>query len=158
MGICWAQIQGEPDLIVILRTKRCILLQNMVQSSLHPMLTAAQGIAIAVQEPIHVGTLHHLYQNGCQLSFQSQKALERKHKIYQFSFQSTSSRPRLSQRSNGNWLGEERYRSRGLPPLIILSSFSVVQNGSDTSRNFSESAHKHPDIFQLVLQTLRFST
>lgn len=40
------------------------------------MLTAAQGVTITVQEPVHVGTLHHLYQDGCQLPFESQKALE----------------------------------------------------------------------------------
>lgn len=61
----------ECDLVIVLRAKGCILLQNVVQSRLHTVLAAAQGVAVTVQKAIHVGTLHHLYQNGCKLPFQS---------------------------------------------------------------------------------------
>lgn len=52
-----------------------VLLQNLMQSGLNSVLAAAQGVAVVVQQPVHVGTLHHLHQDGCQLPLQSQQTL-----------------------------------------------------------------------------------
>lgn len=50
-----------------------------MQSRLYSVLTAAEGITVTVQQTIHVGTFHHLHQDGGQLSFQGQQTLKPHH-------------------------------------------------------------------------------
>lgn len=70
-------------LFIILFTERSILLHDFVQSCLHSVLTAAKGITVAVQETIHIGTFHHLHQDGGQLSFQGQQTLKQRRTKFQ---------------------------------------------------------------------------
>lgn len=52
-----------------------VLLQDLMQSGLDAVLAAAQRVAVVVQQPVHVGALHHLHQDGCQFTLQSQQTL-----------------------------------------------------------------------------------
>lgn len=63
-------------LFIILFTELSILLHDLMQSCLHSVLTAAKGVTVTVQETIHIGTFHHLHQDGGQLSFQGQQTLK----------------------------------------------------------------------------------
>lgn len=62
-------------LLIIFFTELSILLHDFMQSCLHSVLTAAKRITVTVQETIHIGTFHHLHQDGGQLSFQGQQTL-----------------------------------------------------------------------------------
>lgn len=60
------------DLLVVVLRELQVLLHDLVQPGLHLLLAVGQRVAVAVQQPIHVSALHHLDQDGGQLSFQSQ--------------------------------------------------------------------------------------
>lgn len=62
--------------VVVFLSEVPIRLQNLVESGLHAVLAAAQGVAVVVQQSVHIGTLHHLHQDGRQLALQSQQALQ----------------------------------------------------------------------------------
>jgi len=61
--------------VVVLLGEVPVLLQDLVQPGFDPVLTAAQGVGVVVQQPVHVGALHHLHQDGGQLALQSQQPL-----------------------------------------------------------------------------------
>lgn len=62
--------------VVVFVDELPVCLQNLVESSLHAVLAAAQRVAVAVQQSVHIGALHHLHQDGRQLALQSQQALQ----------------------------------------------------------------------------------
>lgn len=61
--------------IIVLLDEVSVFLQNLVESGLDAVLAAAQRVAVTVQQPVHVGAFHHLHQDGCQLTLQSQQTL-----------------------------------------------------------------------------------
>lgn len=56
-------------LLIVILCKVLVLLHNFMQSGLHLLLTVRQRVAVTVQQTVHVGTLHHLDQDGSQLPF-----------------------------------------------------------------------------------------
>lgn len=46
-----------------------------MEPSFDTVLAAAQRVAVVVQQPVHVGALHHLNQDGSQLALQGQQTL-----------------------------------------------------------------------------------
>lgn len=70
----FSRLPDNHPLKVILR-ELPVALQDLVQPGLDPVLAAAQRVAVVVQQPVHVGALHHLHQDGSQLPLQSQQAL-----------------------------------------------------------------------------------
>lgn len=63
-------------LFIILFTEISILLHDFMQSCLHSVLAAAKGITVTVQETVHIGTFHHLHQDGGELTLQGQQTLK----------------------------------------------------------------------------------
>lgn len=61
--------------VVVLVAEALVRLQNLVESGLDAVLAAAQRVAVVVQQSVHVGTLHHLHQDGRQLALQGEQAL-----------------------------------------------------------------------------------
>lgn len=55
-------------LLIVLQCIILILLHDFMQPGLHLLLAVSQRVAVAVQQSVHVGTLHHLDQDRCQLS------------------------------------------------------------------------------------------
>ena len=47
-----------------------------MEPGLHLLLAAVEGVAVAVQQAVHVGTLHHLYQDGGEFPLQGQQTLQ----------------------------------------------------------------------------------
>lgn len=63
--------------VVVFVDELPVCLQNLMESSLHAVLAAAQRVAVIVQQSIHICTLHHLHQDGRQLALQSKQALQK---------------------------------------------------------------------------------
>lgn len=61
--------------VVVFVAEALVRLQNLVESRLDAVLAAAQGVAVIVQQAVHVGALHHLHQDGRQLALQRKQAL-----------------------------------------------------------------------------------
>lgn len=61
--------------VVVFVAEALVRLQNLVESGLDTVLTAAQRVAVIVQQAVHVGALHHLHQDGRQLALQGKQAL-----------------------------------------------------------------------------------
>ncbi|KAF3855171.1 hypothetical protein F7725_023226 [Dissostichus mawsoni] len=64
------------NLLIVVLCELLAPLHDLVQSGLHFLLAVGQRVAVAVQQTVHVGALHHLDQDGSQLSFQSQQTLK----------------------------------------------------------------------------------
>lgn len=62
--------------VVVFIAEAPVSLQNLVESGLHAVLAAAQRVAVVVQQSVHIGALHHLHQDGRQLTLQGEQALQ----------------------------------------------------------------------------------
>lgn len=73
MLICSSDIHP----VIVFIAEALVRLQNLVESGLDAVLAAAQRVTVIVQQSVHVGTLHHLHQDGRQLPLQGKQALPR---------------------------------------------------------------------------------
>ena len=77
----WVGSSGLDDgiyrlyLLVVCLSEVLVFLHDFMEAGLHPLLAVGQRLTVAVQHAVHVGTLHHLHQDGSQLPLQSQQTL-----------------------------------------------------------------------------------